>query len=142
MVEGKGATPKIVESKASEKPGPSNEDNEEKEVTKWKHFTTEVHSLSRPFMQKHNTLPPDPTNSERLKYAFSCPPHGKVSNYLIFLLNNLFFFISLICYKKDDFFFKKGIWNFKIKYKKIRQPQRHYHSLVGRFERWNIEFCS
>ena len=33
----------------------------------------------RPLMQKHNTLPPNPTKKDRVTYALSCPPHGKVT---------------------------------------------------------------
>jgi hypothetical protein len=29
-------------------------------------------------MQKHNPLPTTPTKGDRFKYAFTCPPHGKV----------------------------------------------------------------
>ncbi|KAB7506620.1 Mitochondrial sodium/hydrogen exchanger 9B2 [Armadillidium nasatum] len=98
MVGEKGATPKIVEksyrdSKTSEKEGPT---EEEREVTKWKHFKNEVHSLRRPFMQKHNTLPPDPSKGERLKYAFSCPPHGKIGRFLTYLLLFILFWGSLV----------------------------------------------
>ncbi|KAL7641363.1 UNVERIFIED_CONTAM: hypothetical protein RMT77_008502 [Armadillidium vulgare] len=98
MVGEKGGTPKIVEksyrdSKTSEKEGPS---EEEREVTKWKHFKNEVHSFRRPFMQKHNTLPPDPSKGERLKYAFSCPPHGKVGRFLTYLLLFILFWGSLV----------------------------------------------
>ncbi|KAF2354193.1 Cation/H+ exchanger [Trinorchestia longiramus] len=32
----------------------------------------------RPLMQEHNPLPTNPTRADRLKYAFTCPPHGKV----------------------------------------------------------------
>ncbi|XP_018017063.1 sodium/hydrogen exchanger 9B2 [Hyalella azteca] len=32
----------------------------------------------RQIMQKNNPLPPTPTRSDRLKYAFTCPPHGMV----------------------------------------------------------------
>ncbi|XP_018008691.1 sodium/hydrogen exchanger 9B2 [Hyalella azteca] len=33
-------------------------------------------------MKKYNALPPSPTWGDRIKYAFSCPPHGKVGEVL------------------------------------------------------------
>ena len=35
----------------------------------------------RPFIYKYNVTPPEPTKWQKIKYAFSCPPHGNVRFY-------------------------------------------------------------
>ncbi|XP_047741012.1 sodium/hydrogen exchanger 9B2-like [Hyalella azteca] len=42
----------------------------------------ELWRCCRPVMKKHNPLPPSPTWGDRIMYAFSCPPHGKVGEVL------------------------------------------------------------
>ncbi|KAA0184656.1 Na+/H+ antiporter (NHA)-like [Hyalella azteca] len=43
----------------------------------------ELWRCCRPVMKKHNPLPPSPTWGDRIMYAFSCPPHGKVVQLLL-----------------------------------------------------------
>ena len=40
----------------------------------------------RPCMTQHNPLSPHPTVPQRLRYAFMCPPHGKLARFLALLL--------------------------------------------------------
>lgn len=46
--------------------------------SKWDHFKFELNSLSQSLKKSNNPLPQNPTNREKLRYACSCPPHGKV----------------------------------------------------------------
>ncbi|XP_066952008.1 sodium/hydrogen exchanger 9B2-like isoform X3 [Macrobrachium rosenbergii] len=41
------------------------------------------------FMRKHYDLPENPTQTEALKYAFTCPPHGRVGDLLIWIIAGL-----------------------------------------------------
>ncbi|XP_064107888.1 sodium/hydrogen exchanger 9B2-like [Macrobrachium nipponense] len=40
-------------------------------------------------MRKHYDLPENPTRTEALKYAFTCPPHGRVGDLLIWIIAGL-----------------------------------------------------
>ncbi|XP_076036682.1 sodium/hydrogen exchanger 9B2-like isoform X2 [Oratosquilla oratoria] len=50
----------------------------------------------RPFLHKHNALPANPSRMHRIKYAMSCPPHGKVGRVLTWTLIFLMIWGSLI----------------------------------------------
>lgn len=47
--------------------------------SRWEIMKMNMNNLKRPMMRKHNPLPADPTKGDRMRYACSCPPHGKVS---------------------------------------------------------------
>nr|XP_053649261.1 sodium/hydrogen exchanger 9B2-like [Cherax quadricarinatus] len=37
-------------------------------------------------LRSHSDLPDNPTTTQRIKYAFSCPPHGKIGDCLIWIV--------------------------------------------------------
>ena len=46
---------------------------------KFKSLFSDCHCC-KPILQKYNPLPSRPNKSDRMKYAFTCPPHGKVGS--------------------------------------------------------------
>ena len=61
-----------------------------KQPSLWSAITERFLTHISPIMTKENELPPNPNLLDRLKYSFSCPPHGKVSKmitYTILLLS-------------------------------------------------------
>ncbi|MCL4129877.1 UNVERIFIED_CONTAM: hypothetical protein GTU68_064675, partial [Idotea baltica] len=66
------------------------------DVSKWKSMRMGMRNMSRPIMQKHNLLPEEPSKGDKIKYAFSCPPHGKVGQALTLLLLLFLFWGSLV----------------------------------------------
>ncbi|KAK8727929.1 hypothetical protein OTU49_009517, partial [Cherax quadricarinatus] len=47
-------------------------------------------------LRRHNELPNNPTTTDLVKYAFSCPPHGKIGDCLIWIVFGLGFWGCLI----------------------------------------------
>ena len=70
------------------------EDEEDHKTTRRKcdSLRTCCHSFCLPCRTKYNLLPQNPNCWNRFKFAFLCPPHGVIANYL------QFFFLCVICY--------------------------------------------
>lgn len=69
------------------------EDEEDHEtMRKCDGLRTCCHSFCLPCRTKYNPLPHNPNCWRRLKFAFLCPPHGVIANYL------QFFFLCVISY--------------------------------------------
>ena len=41
----------------------------------------------KPCLKKYNPLPPQPSVKERIRFAFTCPPHGIIGHYITVTLS-------------------------------------------------------
>ncbi|XP_069956848.1 sodium/hydrogen exchanger 9B2 isoform X1 [Cherax quadricarinatus] len=70
--------------------------NSEDADTKYSHKLISSCYCCKSFLRSHHELPEHPTVSELMKYSFTCPPHGKVGDCLIWIVVGLSFWGILV----------------------------------------------
>ncbi|KAK3594872.1 hypothetical protein CHS0354_005945 [Potamilus streckersoni] len=60
------------------------------------------HSCWIPVRSKYNSLPENPSQLQRLKYALLCPPHGKVAHYIQLVILFCVAWATLISLTQDE----------------------------------------